>query len=365
MAKRKKSKFGANVVADVEKRKKETSSYGYLNLPKGLSMFKESEGKVLLDFIPYEVTDKHHSDYNPDGGGLTEMNQPWYKKPILVHPNVGADNQTVVCPKTIGKKCPICEEREQQFKDGVDKDDVVKAPKRRNLYLVIPIDHKEYDEELHLWNISHYLFQTSLDDELEEDPDEGVFPSPEEGKTLKVRFSEEVFNKNKFYDTSRIDFVERDEQYEEEIIDDSPNLDEIFTVLSYKALKALFFEMDEDEMEEEDEKATEEDDAPFDEDTPTRKKKSLKKKNKKKPKVEEEEEEEEEEEKPKRKKAKRKPEPEEEDEEEEKPKRKKKDKKPKEKECPEGHTFGKDWDEENDCDECPLFDACGEANEEY
>lgn len=361
MAKRK-SKFGANVVADVDRRKKEGSAYGYLNLPKGLSMFKEGEGRVRLDIIPYEVTDKSHLDLNPDGGGLSEVGDPWYKKPILVHRNVGADNETIVCPKTVGKKCPICEHREQQFRDGMDKDDVVPKAKLRNLYLVIPVGHKEYDEEVHLWDISNYLFQEKLDDELGEDPDNGIFPDLEEGKTLKIRFSEESYNKNKFYETSRIDFEERDEQYEDDLMDDSPNLDEIFTLHSYKKLQAMFFEMEEEDLEDEKEET---DDIPFDEDSPKpRKKKSLKKKKKEE---EPEEEEEEEEETPKRKKKKSKPAPEpeeeEEEEEEEQPKRKKK--KAKKDECPEGHTFGKDWDEEDDCNDCPLFDSCGEANEEY
>lgn len=247
MKKKKKSKFGAKVTADVERRKKEGSAYGYLNLPKGLNMFKEGEGRVKLDIIPYVVTDKHHLDRNTDSEIAVE-GEPWYKKPILAHRGIGVENDSVICPRTIGKNCPICEHRDKQFKDGVNKDDVIPKAQLRNLYLVIPIGHKDYDSELHLWDISDYLFQSKLDEELGEDPDQGVFPDPEVGTTLKIRFSEETFDKNKFYDTSRIDFIERDNQYSEDIVKDSPNLDEIFTVFSYKKLEAMFLEL-EDELD--------------------------------------------------------------------------------------------------------------------
>ena len=344
MAKKKKSKFGANVVADVERRKKEGSAYGYLNLPKGLSMFKESEGRLRLDIIPYTVTDKNHRDFNPDVPGVAEVGEPWYKRPILVHRAVGVNNEAVICPKTIGKKCPICEHRDKQFKDGMDKDDVVQKAKLRNLYLVIPKGHKEYYEYLHLWDMSDYLFQQKLDDELGEDPEQGIFPDPEQGKTIKVRFSEEKFGKNKYYETSRIDFEERDDQYEEAIIEDSPNLDEIFTILTYKQLEAMFLEIEEDDLdpsEEEDEQ-----DVPFEEDTPKRKKKEIKSKKQKKEKLDEAEDEKEElDEKPKRSKK-------------SKEKKEKSDKNP----CPFKHKFGKDWDEYDDCDDCDKFDDCGKSN---
>ena len=168
MSKKKKSKFGANVVADVERRKKEGSAYGYLNLPKGLKMFKESDGidtkgRVHLDIIPYIVSDKHHKDANPDTD-TAQIGEPWYKKPISVHRGIGVDNESVVCPRTIGKKCPICEHRDKQIKDGEDKDDIINKAQLRNLYLVYPIGSKNYDEEIHLWDISDYLSQQKLDD---------------------------------------------------------------------------------------------------------------------------------------------------------------------------------------------------------
>jgi hypothetical protein len=346
MKNKKKSKFGANVVADATRRSNEGSSYGYLNLPKGLTIFKESEGKVFLDIIPYVVTDTKHMDHNPDVPGVAEKGEPWYKKPIMVHRNIGVDNESVICLKTIGKKCPICEERESLLKNGAEWDaPEVKSlkPQLRNLYLVIPIDHKKFDEELHLWDISNGNFQKQLDEELEENPENGVFPDLTEGMTLKIRFNEETFAKSKYYESGRIDFEERDDAYEEDMIDDSPNLDDIINILSYDELQAKFLALDDDDIQESNDDDQQDDES----------KRTLRKKKRIGPKDESEVEKEKEgsDEKPEKTKK-------------EKSSGKKRKKKSKVKnECPEGHEFGPDWDEYDDCDDCALMDACGDANE--
>jgi len=362
MSKKRKSFFGANVATDAKKRREKGASYGYLNIPKGVSLFKERAGRFTVDVIPYIVSSDYHPDMDPNSEVSIQKGDPWYKRPYWVH-RVGPKNETVVCPKSIGKKCPICEQRQEQFQNGMDSEDVIPKAQLKNLYLVIPIDDKEFDEELHLWDISNGNFQSELDDELAENPENGIFPDPVDGLSLSLRFSEESFNKNKFFRASRVDFEERDEEYDEDIVDDSPNLDEVLTVLSYKQLEALLLGIDdEDDQEDESEEEEIKDKAP-------------KQRRKKKKIVEEESEEDE---KPKRRKKKKADfeEPEEledqmarEADKAEKAKSKKKKrgsskKAKKENECPEDHEFGKDWDDFDDCDDCDLFDACAEANEQ-
>src|SRR5262245_12225552 len=132
MAKRA-SRFGANVTADAERREKQGSSYGYLKLPKGVNIFKETPGKIHVDIIPYMVTDPHHMDKDPEHPDGANPGNPWYKKPILVHRNVGAEKQSMICPRTAGKKCPICEERQKQQNSGVDKKEMIDKVSLRNL----------------------------------------------------------------------------------------------------------------------------------------------------------------------------------------------------------------------------------------
>lgn len=296
--------------ADVNRRKTESSGYGYLLIPKGTPLFKEKptkgKNRVNLDIIPYIVSVDNHPDANSDIPDSAHKGNPWYKRPIWVHRSIGTDNDSVVCLKTIGKKCPICIYREEQLKGGMDYKEAIKKPQLRNLYCLIPKGHKDYDEEIHIWDIANGNFQEELDNELDEAPELGIFPDPADGKTLRIRFSEDSFLGNKFAQASRIDFEDRKKKYKDSIMDKAPNLDEAFTVLSYKDLEQKFLEIENEEEEEEQTQSEKK-----------RKKKSLKKKGKEK----------------------------------------KVDKKGKKK-CPHGHKLGKDFDDFDDCDKCEVRKAC-------
>ena len=244
MAKKKKMRgFKGKVGRNTEKQNR-GSQFGHLNLPKGLNVFKEEPGsRIKLDIIPYQVTSKVHLDRDEE----YEIAVPgtlWYKHPYYLHRNIGANNESVVCPKSMNQTCPICEYRSQLMKEGAKwDDDTVKAlkPSMRNLYVVIPKDNKKYDEVPHIWDISQFLFQEKLNEEIQEDERYETFPDLEEGYTLRIRFSEEQLGSNKFADTSRIDFIEREKGYDEDILEDVPNLDEILIIPSTKAIEALFF----------------------------------------------------------------------------------------------------------------------------
>jgi len=348
--------------------------FGHLNLPKGVSVFREEpKTRVDLDILPYTVTDEVHPDRD-DEYEIAVPGELWYKRPYWLHRGIGANSEDVVCPSSIKQKCPVCEYRAQLLKDGTDwNDDSVKAlkPSMRNLYAIIPKGHKNYDEEIHIWDISQFLFQDKLNEEIQENEEYETFPDLEEGYTLRIRFSEDQLGSNKFANTSRIDFNDRD-PYGESILDDVLSLDEVLVVPSLKEIQAVFFgglSQDEIENEDEEEEEEEEEDEEDEEETPAQAKK---RKNLQKPESEDDEEEEEDEE-----------DTEEEEEEEKKPKpsRRKTSKKDKgqDKEgqdkdeskkgkkddrCPHGHKFGKDCEEHDECDECEEWEACLDEAEE-
>jgi hypothetical protein len=140
----KKPNFKKTVGKNVEKQRAERSSFGYMNLPQGMKMFKESKGRINVDVIPYPVTNLKHMDRDSE----LEIAVPgsvWYKLPFKVHKNVGGgDGETVVCPTTFGLKCPICDHRKKRMSEGADKDELKSLqPSKRNLYAVIPIDVKD------------------------------------------------------------------------------------------------------------------------------------------------------------------------------------------------------------------------------
>ena len=246
MKAQKKSSFKGKVGED-SKRQSSGANYGYLKLPKGVSVFNpEPDSKISLDFMPYTVTDLRH----PDRNEKLEIAVPdtlWYKRPFKIHRSVGSGNDSVVCLTSIGKKCPICEYREKAAQEGTLGEKELKdlKPSKRNLYVVIPLDAKKLEVKPHILDVSQFLFQDLLNKELEENDGYEVFPDIEEGLTLRVRFDEETFLKNKYAKASRIDFLERKKPYKESILEDIPDLDKVLTILSYEDLRIKFLELEE------------------------------------------------------------------------------------------------------------------------
>jgi len=314
---RKRSRFKGKVNYNAQTKKKRMAQFGYLILPKGVLEFQEEPGKrVSLDILPYEVTDPKHMDHD-DEREIARVGDLWYKRPFKIHRNVGINNDAYVCPTSIGKKCPICDYRAKQIKEGANKDELAQTKASyRVLYVVVPKNHREFKEEPHIWDMSEWLFQNLLTEELEENEEYEVFPDLEEGLTLKIRFDTKRIGKGpEFAEAKRIDFVERDNGYEEGILDDVPNLDEALKVLSYKELETIFFELEGEEGGEE--------------------KGELEQREEKEVKGTENKEEEKEPGITRRTKREN-----------------------KESKCPHGHKFGIDTEEYDECDDCELWDAC-------
>ena len=254
------SKFADQVGANIEQDKSRKGGFSYLSLPRGVELFKVEGGdRIEVDFLPYVITDEKHPDRN-DKKDIALPGYEWYRRPYSKHGNVGVDNISVVCPGSIGKKCPICEYRSKLVKQGKQyDDDEVKAlrPSNRNLYVVVPIGHKEYDEDIHIFDFSYACFEKKLLAELEEKPEFRPFFDPsEDGFTMSVRFSKEKFGKNDYADADRIDFVARKEGYTDKFLADVPNLDKVLIIHPYEKLHDLFFEIDDDDKEKEQEPET-------------------------------------------------------------------------------------------------------------
>lgn len=393
--KKKSSSFRGKVANNAQRTSKGSNVVSYLKIPKGIQLLNpEPEGSLKLDFMPYVVTDAKHPDRDSESGTALKGTQ-WYRRPFMVHRSIGVDQETVVCLKSFGLKCPVCEFRAKRKADGATNEEL-KAynSSSRNLYFVIPKSSRKFEEKLHLFDISDYLFQELLTKELKEDPDKEIFPDLEEGYTVKVRFEPGTFVTSKPYpEASRIDFIERDEQYNPDYINKIPSLDDVLSKLSYDELETKLLEgtsgeardhNDEDDEEnleriEDDEEEDEElaprpkkklrpvieEEEEEDDDAHTRKMAARKPSSLAKHDKEEEEEEEEEEEPVRKKKVARKPviEDEEEEEEEEiKPKPKKKTEvhssSKSKKVCPHGLKFGIDTELYDVCDTCDVWSEC-------
>ena len=370
-----------------------------LRLPDGfgdVKFFKVNKPKVMLDVIPYVVSDKHH----PDADAGAEVGTLWPSRRYYVHRGVGAEENSYICPlKTFGKPCPICEYASARARQGGDREELkALRPKARDLYNVIDLD--DPDKKIQLFDMSGFLFGDTLTKELiDASDDEQCFAELKGGYSLKLRFEKKSFNRNEFWAVDRIDFVERKKDYKESIIEETVPLDDILVEPDYKTLEKIFLmaeggeddeeeeerparrrskdeeeeepkrrrsSKDEDEEEEEDtESESEEEEEEEEEEKPAKKAKKRPAKEEDEDEEEDseddsepEEDEEEEEEKPKKRgRRKKEPEPEEDEEdeeEEESPKSKKGS-------CPYKHKFGTDCDKYEDCDECKKWGACNSA----
>lgn len=311
---KKKSKFSGKVGADSKRQKTAASSYGYLSLPKGLEVWSPDPGsKTKFDIIPYLVNNPKHPDRNEELD-IATVGELWYKRPFKIHRNVGVKKTSVVCLTSFGKRCPICDYWNKRKKEGAEKEELDSMkPSLRNLYVIMIKGNKKATGKPQLWDVSQHLFQVKLNEELEEREEFEAFPDLEKGFTLSVRFISKTIGGSKpFAEASRIDFEEREEQYDESLLEDVPDLDSLLIELSSKELEVKFFELppdNEDEDEEESRKKPakksakkeEEEDEDEDDDSPKRSRKSASPKKPIKKEDEDEEDEDEEEDTPPKK----------------------------------------------------------------
>lgn len=361
MAKQKQNRFSGRTSRSMEKPK---FNYGYLKLPDDVDIFRPEGGtEVIFDILPYIVTDGKHTDNKkyPEDAVMGEM---WWKRPIRVHRQVGQERKSVVCPTTFGDKCPICEYGNRLRREGADYEDVREIfPQNRSLFYVFLLDagesEKDYAEgELHIMDISDNTFLQYIDEEVKRNLNYEGFPDPEDGLSLKCYFRNKKFKKTTYPELSKVEFIERDSQYEMDYIEGLPSLDKIIEVFDYNTLKAMYSGMD--DLDDGDTDSTpfaeqEEDDAPKRKPKSPRTRKTF---TREEP-VEEEDEEEEEEPKPKRSRSKKPADTE--PEEEPKPKPKPKRKKPA-MECPHDLIFGQDFDQYEVCDTCEVWQDCRDEN---
>lgn len=239
-------------------------------------------GEHTLCIIPYMAGDKD-PDNKIKEGDFT------YTLTILVHYGIGINEDNIVCPRTYGDRCPICEYRKELIKNE-GEEDLIKAlnAKTRCIYNVWVFDNEtEINKGVQIWDSSHYLFQRQLV-ALAKHPRGGGhinFASPfEDGCAVFFeRVGENIGTKYvgmKLFPREEILGPEYKE-IPEEILDSACCLDQAIELLNYETIKDKFMsgvsasgsdsqeeiiELDSDEEEYEDEEAEEDRDEELEED---------------------------------------------------------------------------------------------------
>ena len=260
---------------DVRRKARESNSgQNWFILPADVRQFApEKSGKFEMDILPYEVTSKHH----PDEITPKEL---WYQYLFRVHHKVGPDEKSLVCPTSINKPCPICEEVKELKQKYKENEDTIKAIQGQQYMMYNIIDPDDPDKvALFVFSIGKFanLLEEEVADADEEDLD---FYHAEGGKMLRVRFSDKSHEGFSFIKATKIDFKPRDDMDEEEILEKTVNLDECLKIIDYNKLNGLFLHLDEDGNEEG--AGTEEGD-PEEEEKPTRRRHAAKPKEKEEP----------------------------------------------------------------------------------
>lgn len=205
-------------------------------------MYKPKAGMNHIDFIPYVVsTDKHPQ--------RIKKGYPDYILDLFVHRFVGASKSTFVClEKMYGKPCPICEHRESLRNDpDVTDDDIKKLyPKRRCWYNVINLDLPEKEQEVQIFEESHFLFEAKFLDVINV-KNEFSFWDIEEGKSIEFMATEKKSPQGSHMDYSQF-FFEKRPPYNESVYDEAYKLDELLYIPTYDEVKAAFLGLDEEEL---------------------------------------------------------------------------------------------------------------------
>lgn len=299
-----------------------------------IPFWKCDEGPHVIDIVPYLA-----GPNDPD----TEEGEGTYVLEVYVHRDVGnIEGQMVICPsETFGDRCPICEHRKKLTREGDADEDLLNElrPSRypRSIYNIVCYDSRREEEKgVQVWHTSNYLFEQHLQKLAEgprrrgsSEPDSYVyFAHPTEGKSISFTTEGKKMNLKHM----GLQFVERDYDIDDELLEQAFTLDDLIEVPTYEEIYKMYWGEEGGADEEEDEYDDEEEDEE-EEERPARRRKS---KSKSKPK-------------------RRRPEPEDEEEDEDE---EEEEDDTEEGECPAGGVFGEDCNQFDECEDCAAWDAC-------
>jgi len=362
---REKARQKARENARRQAKRSRTRGSGTISIPDGVEFFKPIEdGSQTIAILSFTAGKNRALLSDVDPG------DPYYKVAFKQHRGVGPEDKVVVCPKSFGanKACPICEEYAAARQSEAEYDDYKELrAKDRDIFLVA------YKDKLHLMEMPWFWLGKLLDNELEEDDGDGCFFFPEDGIDVRVTWETDTYGTK----AVAVRFRGRKDDIDDGLIETAIEMDlaECVVETSYDDLYALFHGQDADEDEDGDKDKSDAGDEPEDSDADTGDDDDdLEKK------IEAMEENAEDLDIDISGKLLRKAKKGDEDALEEiedliadaekaaKKDKKKEDKKDKGKkdsdddgECPEGHTYGIDNDNHDDCDNCKVFEECEEA----
>lgn len=234
------------------------------------SIFKTAtDNKVhdhFFNIVPWQCSSKYPTVDYPE-----RKKGNWvYYLDLHVHTNVGPENKRVVCPlRNYGKKCPICEHRDELLKDANSKEErreVYKAknPKRRAIYFIRASQdggtNEEYNKGVQIADLPFAWSEGEFQKVATLPRGGGLIPYAMDDKTgREIMFSVKKVGEG-FYQVDGHKLLERDYEITDEELDSTFALDEIIKLHPYDKIASMYWGEEDDEVieEEEDEDVTEE-----------------------------------------------------------------------------------------------------------
>jgi hypothetical protein len=276
--------------------------------------WKPIEGEHQINIIPF-IAGKN----NPN----VKEGEPTYVLDIWVHSGIGVNEDNYVCPaRNYDLPCPICEQQNELRKDPDYDEDLVKSlsPKRRVVYNIECLDSpKEQNKGIQIFEVSHFSFEKPLMERSKLPKGGGFvyFADVDDGQIVSFDAKKGSFTPKGKKTITKLDyvsfqFIPRDSPISDELLSKTFCLDEIIKIPTYEELSEAFFQESKPELEKEEKES------------------------------ESKEKEEENKEEPGDI-----PEPE-----------------VPEGTCPLDQKFGEDFDNFQECDDCPVRDSCKEKKNE-
>lgn len=215
---------------------------------KFFTMKKEMD-RVNLNILPYQIKSPKHPEVV---AGRRKVGQWDYLLDVWVHRSLGPNKKDMLCPKaTYGKACPACEERQKLYDEGRDEEAKAFSPSRRAIYNVQLIGRNGPEDAPMIFATSHQCFNKELIEEAGASS-KGPVPIPfasigPDGKVVSFRVSEKTLGSNKFCEAKSFQFLDRDEEVSDEVLEQCVSLDEHLIVPTSKQILDAMYGNDEDE----------------------------------------------------------------------------------------------------------------------
>lgn len=215
---------------------------------KFFTMKKEMD-RVNLNILPYQIKSPKHPEVV---AGRRKVGQWDYLLDVWVHRNLGPNKKDMLCPKsTYGKACPACEERQKLYDEGRDEEAKAFTPSRRAIYNVQLIGRNGPEDAPMIFATSHQCFNKELIEEAGASS-KGPVPIPfasigPDGKVVSFRVSEKALGSSKFCEAKSFQFLDRDEEISDEVLEQCVSLDEHLIVPTSKQILDAMYGNDEDD----------------------------------------------------------------------------------------------------------------------